>query len=236
MVFVVLLFVFITFNKYLDNDMQNTINKILSKHESISPNGSNYQIENFTDSTGVTISEIEDKQNIINNPYNISKTESEQNNYITQVMAEQTAADTIQKPSVDLVYKTPEQRGFVTSADFGWSQPTPVVSCANSSIDSKYKLKPKNILPYQISCGMPNKLTAENWYKTHFDGLVANLEEYGLRGSNYDSYSGFTQPSKLAIRILSRNTKGLPEDETRYRNIPSGFNYAFHNTPAMAMP
>jgi hypothetical protein len=130
----------------------------------------------------------------------------------------------------------PHPRSFVTAADYGWDAPFPTVSCSNSSIDDRYKTGPKQIIPNQIACGSPDKLTAENYYKTHFQAPVAYLNDNMVRGWNYEIYSSFIHPTKSNIRILSQNTKGLPPNETKYRNIPSGANYAFHNTPSMPMP
>jgi hypothetical protein len=125
---------------------------------------------------------------------------------------------------------------YVTSIDFGWNAPFPLVSCANSSISEKYKTGPVKLLPMQIACGFPNKLTAENFYKTQYEATPIKLEDYMVRGANYLEYSSYIHPTNLNVRILSHNTKGLPEEDTIYKNIPSGANYAFHNTPAMRMP
>jgi len=125
---------------------------------------------------------------------------------------------------------------YLTSADFGWDAPFPTVSCANSSINDRFKTGPKQLLPSQISCGYPNKLTAENYYKTHYRAQVIPLEDYLVRGANYEEYSDSVHPTKTNVRILSLNTKGLPPDQTKYKNIPIGTNFAFHNTPAMRMP
>lgn len=130
---------------------------------------------------------------------------------------------------------TKKEKSFITAHDFGWAAPFPTVSCSNSSIDERYKSGPKKLLPYEISCGYANKLTAENFYKTHFLAQAIPLEDYAVRGSNYMEYTDFVHPTKLNVKILSQNTKGLPPAETKYRNIPTGTNFAFHNTPAMRL-
>jgi hypothetical protein len=127
------------------------------------------------------------------------------------------------------------EKSFITAVDFGWEAPFPVVSCSNSSINDRTKTGPKKMMPYQIGCGFPNKLTAENFYKTHYQATPIPLEDYVVRGANYMEYSDFPHPVKSNIRILSQNTKGLPPEQTKYKNVPSGYNYAFHNTPAMRM-
>ena len=137
-------------------------------------------------------------------------------------------------PLTDINKKHP--RSFVTAADYGWDAPFPTVSCSNSSIDDRYRTGPKKIIPNHISCGHPDSLTAENYYRTHFEAPVAYLEDYRVRGWNYNQFSDFPHPTKSNIRILSQNTKGLPPKETQYNNIPIGWNYAFHNTPAMNLP
>ena len=128
------------------------------------------------------------------------------------------------------------EKSFITATDFGWDNPFPVVSCSNASINNRFKSGSKKLLPRDISCGFPNKLTAENYYKTHYQAQVAKLEDYAVRGANYMEFSNYIHPTKSNIRILSQNTKGLPSNETKYRNIPSGYNYGFHNSPAMALP
>lgn len=128
------------------------------------------------------------------------------------------------------------EKSFITATDFGWDNPFPVVGCANSSIDSRFKSGPKRLLPRDISCGFPNKLTAENYYKTHYMAEIAKLEDTHVRGANYMEYSEYVHPTMSNIRILSQNTKGLPPKEMKYKNIPVGFGYGFHNTPAQPMP
>ena len=72
--------------------------------------------------------------------------------------------------------------------------------------------------------------------KTHYQAQIARLEDYAVRGSNYMEFSDYIHPTKSNIRILSQNTKGLPPKDVEYRNIPTGRNYGFHNTPSMRMP
>ena len=127
-------------------------------------------------------------------------------------------------------------RNYVCRSDYGWETPFPTVSCANSSIDSRFKTGPKKIIPGHIACGSPDGLTAENYYRTHFEAPIARLEDYRVKGWNYMDFSSAPHPTKSNIRILSQNTKGLPPKETEYRNVPTAANYAFHNTPALSMP
>lgn len=128
------------------------------------------------------------------------------------------------------------QRDYITKTDFGWDQQFPVVSCSNSSINERLQTGEKQLLPSRIACNKPNKLTAENYYKTHFMAMPIPLTDYGTKGHNYDAYSQYIHPTKLNHRILSQNTKTLPDSELKVQNIPVGFNYAFHNTPALQMP
>jgi hypothetical protein len=125
----------------------------------------------------------------------------------------------------------------ICSDDFGWEAPNQYVSCANSSIASQYKKKEKRLLPFKIDCAKPNKLTAENYYKTVYNKFVIPIEDYNIRGYNYQEFGDYPTPYQVnGMRILSTNTKGLPPEALKSKNIPSGFNYAFHNTPAMPMP
>ncbi len=126
---------------------------------------------------------------------------------------------------------------YITNVDFGQDKPFPVVSCSNSSIINARKTGPMQLLPSKISCDQPNKLTAENYYKTKYNiRSIPMSNEYTIKGANYQEYSDFVNPHKSNIRILSQNTKGLPQNETIFKNIASGSNHAFHGTPAMPMP
>lgn len=133
-------------------------------------------------------------------------------------------------------YRTFPSKKFLNASDFGWDRPFQTVSCANSSIQNRYTTGPKKLMPFQIACEKPNKLTAENYYRTHYQAQPIPIEDMAVRGANYNDYSDYVHPTKSDIKILSYNTKGLPPDATKYKNIPIGYNYAFHNTPAMRMP
>ena len=128
-----------------------------------------------------------------------------------------------------------KRKAYVSDVDFGWEAPRQTVSCANASISQRYKTGVKSLRPFQISCTRPNKLTAENYYRTHYNAQIIPIEDHLVRGSNYLDYSNWVEPSKIDFRILSQTTKGLPESDS-VRNIPTGWNYGFHNTPAMRMP
>lgn len=143
----------------------------------------------------------------------------------------------ISVPNVPIVNTEKDKQSFITASDFGWEKPWPIVACANSSINNRYKTGPKHLLPYQIACGYANKITAENYYKTHFQAKVASMNDMMVKGANYDEYSSFTHPSLITqnARILSQNTKGLYEPNAKYKNIPTGSNYAFNNIPAFSV-
>lgn len=137
----------------------------------------------------------------------------------------------------------PEKRAMCPN-DFGWDPSYPVMSCSNSSIANSCKTIPQRVLPYPISCQCPNILTGENYYKSHLYGQCAKVkvDDYYVKGANYPEYSDYISPEKSNIRILSQNTKGLPPDQMKYRNIPQGSNYVFdHWTqnisgPVMRLP
>lgn len=134
------------------------------------------------------------------------------------------------------VKNTKDDKTFMTPSDFGWEAPTQYVSCSNASIAQRFKTGEKHLLPNQVSCDKPNKLTAENYYKVNAAQIVP-IEDQQIKGYNYESYSNSVNPYLIRnLKILSANTKGLPKDQMKYKNIPVGSNYAFHNTPAMAMP
>lgn len=138
------------------------------------------------------------------------------------------------KPSVE---REKDDKAFTTYHDFGWEGPKQHVACANASVSQQYNFGDKSLLPFKISCQEPNKLTAENYYKTHYRPQVIPIEDYYIRGANYLDYTSFMSPYQArGYRILSQNTKGLPPDQTKTANLPVGYNYAFHNTPAMPMP
>jgi hypothetical protein len=124
----------------------------------------------------------------------------------------------------------------ITQNDFGWDHEFPVKSCSNSSITNRLRTGPKQLLPSRIACHLPNKLTAENYYRTHYMAMPIPLEDAKVKGSNYEEYSKYIHPTRLNLKILSANTKTLADGDLKFKNIPVGYNYAFHNTPAMAMP
>lgn len=141
------------------------------------------------------------------------------------------------------------EKSWINAQDFGDSlsnnvndvreAPAQYVSCANASIAEQYKTGEKSLLPYQIACGYPNKLTAENYYKTFYKKHVVPIEDYRVKGYNYQDFNTYPTPYQTRqMRILSPNTKGLPASQTRSKNMPVGYNYAFlnHNLPAMPMP
>lgn len=146
--------------------------------------------------------------------------------------------DTIKNPPPDKVidYNYPDdkkdKKAYITEVDFGQDKPYPVVSCSNSSITNSMTSGPMNLLPSKIECSLPNKLTAENYYKTHYNARSIPMDDYHVRGANYMEYSDTPNPY-ANTRILSQNTKGLIPSATAYKNIPTGSNYAFYNTPAM---
>ncbi len=128
-----------------------------------------------------------------------------------------------------------DDKKYITADDFGAQNGFQTKSCSNSSINKKFKLGPTKLLPYELSCDAPNKLTAENYYKTHYLAQSVNLEDYAVRGANYMEYTNYAHPVKSNIRILSQNTKGLSPDNAE-QNVPTPANYAFHGTPSMRMP
>lgn len=151
--------------------------------------------------------------------------------------------ENVKNPSQEQVvdYNYPDAKtntkAYVTDVDFGTDAAYPSISCSNASINHAMKSGPMQLIPSQISCDSPNKLTAENYYQTKFNARSIPMEnEYIVKGANYQEYSDFVNPNKSNIRILSQNTKGLPLKDTQIKNIPNGQNYAFYNTPAMPMP
>ena len=129
-----------------------------------------------------------------------------------------------------------DTKAYISAADFGLEAPRQVVGCANSSIAQKWRSGKTSLLPHQISCDKPNKITAENYYKTVYKAQVIPIEDSRVRGYNYMDFSNTVAPGKSDIRILSQSTKGLNPDELKIKYIPDGFNYGFHNSPAMSMP
>jgi hypothetical protein len=125
-----------------------------------------------------------------------------------------------------------DNKKYISSLDFGMEFPDDFVGCSNSSINSKYLAKGKHLIPYEIACNKPNKIQAEEYYKTRYNKQIIPLEDRLVRGYNYGEYSNTTSPYKIDERILSTATKGL-DGTVKY--IPNGSNFAFHNTPAMRM-
>lgn len=110
----------------------------------------------------------------------------------------------------------PPNMNYITADDFGMlNSPAQYVKCKNGSIKQ-----------------VPNK--SDNHYDVHFLGQTIPMDDYTTKGYNYWEYGDDVNPRTIRYqRILSQNTKGLPPEDTRYKNIPVGWNYAFHNTPAI---
>jgi len=138
------------------------------------------------------------------------------------------------KPQKDI--KEKDKKAYVTASDFGLEAPRQVVSCANSSISQKWRTGKNSILPYKIYCEGPNKIQADDYYKTHYKAQIIPIEDHLVRGHNYGDYSNWVSPYNMEIRILSQATKGINPKNNKYKNLPTAINYAFHNTPAMRMP
>lgn len=127
-----------------------------------------------------------------------------------------------------------ETKTFMTPSDFGWDTPRQAIGCSNSSIANRFKTGDHPLVPYQVACSGPNKLTAENYYKTQYRAQSIPIEDYHIRGYNYQDFASFAPPTQWSkLKILSQNTKGLSEEAMKTKNIPTGANYAFHGTPAL---
>nr|QBK88772.1 MAG: hypothetical protein LCMiAC01_04540 [Mimivirus LCMiAC01] len=126
---------------------------------------------------------------------------------------------------------------YAMTYDYGLEAPPYYVSCANSSIAQKWRTGKKSLLPNQIACNRPNKLTAENYYKKEYKIPIAPMEDYHIKGHNYSVYINKSNAYATDKRILSQSTKGLPRSEAVIRHLPHGYNYVFHhNTPQVGMP
>ncbi len=166
---------------------------------------------------------------------------------VPKVLKEMTASkcETI-NPNKVILSRNPNQPtiqnehniNYITADDFGsLAAPTQYIACQNSNLLGNTANACKNPISADIPCNLPNKLTAENYYKTHYLGQIIPMNDYTTKGYNYWEYSDDVDPRTMRYqRILSQNTKGLPPEDTRYKNIPVGWNYAFHNTPALSMP
>lgn len=196
------------------------------------------KIENFIVSDAQEIGNYKElKEEYVRKPDNFAKEKLDKDKC---ALSDDDKKFTMQVTNNDPEEKETKERldkAYITANDFGWEYPGNYVSCANSSIADKYKTGKKSLKPSQISCAAPNKLTAENYYKTHFKRQVIPIEDYHVRGYNYGDFTDYPTPyATRDMRILSQNTKGLPKNETKSKHIPTGYNYAFHNTPAMPMP
>jgi hypothetical protein len=150
--------------------------------------------------------------------------------------------DIIKNPPQDQVvnYEEPQVQkntnAYKSVISFGDDKPYPSISCSNSSVNNPLKTGPMQLLPTQPTCDQPNKLTAENYYKNLYNPKAIKMDPGYVKGANYQEYTDFVAPDKINVRILSNNTKGLIPSAVEYKNIPSPNNYAFYNTPALAMP
>jgi hypothetical protein len=144
----------------------------------------------------------------------------------------------VENNSTDLIKidQKKDKNGYICVNNLGWDADFPYVACSNSSIDDKFRTGETKVKPYKVSCGFPNGVTSQNFYKYSYKAQPAYLEDYAIRGANYANYTDYVHPAKSDVWILSQNTKGLPPDQTKYRNIPTGQNYAFYGSPAMRLP
>jgi hypothetical protein len=129
---------------------------------------------------------------------------------------------------------------YVTETDFDnhnlLEDPRKAVSCPNSTVLRAEGANKRHLLPNQISCDL-GKIKSEDYYQKNFKKFIAPIEDYNIKGHNYGEYTDSINPYQLRYtRILAQNTKGLPPEATKYKNIPLGYNYVFHNTPAVQMP
>lgn len=92
----------------------------------------------------------------------------------------------------------------------------------------------KNIKMLQSYNSTSDKINDHTYKTIHFLGQEIPIDDTTTKGYNYWQYSDDVNPNAIRYqRILSQNTKGLPPEDTRYKNIPVGWNYAFHNSPAI---
>lgn len=155
------------------------------------------------------------------------------NNTYDKVKTETEEKILIQPPLPEILHQNPD-RPYICNSDFGWRGPPQYVSCANSSVADKFKSGATHLYPRQISCGYPNNLTAENYYKTYNVHDIPFWGSKDYNGYNYLDYGSFAMPMDVInMRILSTNTKGLPPEATKIKNIPVAFNA---RDPVVDMP
>lgn len=126
-----------------------------------------------------------------------------------------------------------DYNSYISAIDPGWDSKYPLVKCGNSSIQKRYTTGKEKLKPFSVSCSYPEEVNNYTFFNKFYNAPQIPLEDYTVRGANYNDYSDSVYPTKLNVRILSHNTKGLPLKDTKYKNIPVGSNYAFQNTPAM---
>lgn len=126
-----------------------------------------------------------------------------------------------------------DENRYVSNIDYLRHDNKIKVSCNNKSISNKHK--PVKI-PKRDSCDQPNKLTAENYYKTYYTGqkIPMGISEY--EAHNYDKFENYAVPEQIStLRILTRASKGVNKDG---KNIPVASNYkfpTFYNTNILEM-
>lgn len=121
---------------------------------------------------------------------------------------------------------------YESKIDIGIGEPITNLQCSNSSIQKKYMTGNEKLKPFEISCPYEKGINNYTYFNKFYNAPIIPMEDYSVRGSNYYEYSSMSNPYKNT-RILSHNTKGLPLSEMKYKNVPTGYNYAFQNTPAM---
>ncbi|MBA42562.1 MAG: hypothetical protein CMF62_00950 [Magnetococcales bacterium] len=126
----------------------------------------------------------------------------------------------------------PSESGrYIDAGDFGYQLPRVMKACQNSSISQKFISGKNKIKPFQTACNQRNGLTAENYYKTHFETPRLWLEDYKTLGYNYSDYDKSANPYNTKYKILPVGKKAYKPEKNRY--IPQAKNYVFGNSPAL---
>ena len=74
-------------------------------------------------------------------------------------------------------------------------------------------------------------MTAENYYRTHFEYPRLWLEDYKTMGYNYTEYDKSANPYDTKYKILPVGKKPYKPEKNRY--IPQAKNHVFDNSPAL---
>ena len=99
------------------------------------------------------------------------------------------------------------------------------VHCDNPSINEKFQ-RGKNLIPKNQIHACKDAFKPESYYK-HYAQPIAHLEDYKLKGANYNDYNNTVYPHDAGVRLLPKDNKKLYPHHSKFDKIPKAMNHSF---------